>query len=300
MNLECDDGTNTISAQHSLTAPPPPAKTIRVGDRVKLACSSCRRDNKKCDDQRPCSRCIARSQECIQATRVPKLVKLRCEGCRADNRQCEESRPCKPCLESARECITLPRKGRGQGGRVKAACMACRRDKIRCDGDRPCTSCVKKGCPCVERPCQTCLQEGTADGDCNHRRRAGGSISDAVKETVIHTEPFYQRVLGPFHPPQSADQLEESSPRPPQWALFAPGPHSHPLHPMYPTLIPQPQYYFPPQPLPGHLIQLPFPMMPNSTFIPGPSSQPSMPYNEPQVVPEIYPMLASSSNHIPE
>ena len=182
---------------------------------------------------------------------------------------------------------------------------------------RPCTSCVKKGCPCIERPCKTCLQEGITDGDCNHRRRDGGLVPDTVKgmftnapqkvadslmissfafaDTVIQTEPFYQRVLGPFHPPQSADQ--ESSPRPPQWALFAPGPHSHPLHPMYPTLIPQPQYYFPPQPVPGHLIHLPFPIMPNSTFIPGPDSQASIPYNVPQVMPENHPMPTSSSSH---
>lgn len=173
---------------------------------------------------------------------------------------------------------------------------------------RPCTSCVKKGCPCVERPCNTCLQEGTTDGDCNHRMRGGGLVNTAkgmspnapqvtdslipsFPDTVIQTEPFYQRVLGPFHPPQSAEQ--DTSPRPPQWALFAPGPHSHPLHPMYPTLIPQPQYYFPPQPVPGHLIQLPFPMMPNSTFIPGPNSHPTMPL----VIPENHAMPASSSSH---
>jgi len=141
MNLECTDGT-TLSVQHPLTPPLPSGKSNRVGDRVKLACSSCRRDNKKvlapplflsavhrnpcylnlwkCDDQRPCSRCIARSQECIPTNRGPKLAKLRCEGCRADNGQCEESRPCKPCLESSRQCVTVPRKGRGQGGRVKA------------------------------------------------------------------------------------------------------------------------------------------------------------------------------------
>ena len=64
---------------------------------------------------------------------------------------------------------------------------------------------------------------------------------------------------------------------------------------MYPTLIPQPQYYFPPQPVPGHLVQLPFPM--NSTFIPGPNSQPSIPYNVPLVIPENHPMPASSISH---
>ena len=45
MNLECTDGATT-SAQHPLI-PPSSGKPSRVGDRVKLACSGCRRDNKK-------------------------------------------------------------------------------------------------------------------------------------------------------------------------------------------------------------------------------------------------------------
>ena len=76
--------------------------------------------NDQCDDQRPCSRCIARSEECIHVARGPKLVKLRCEGCRADNKRCEDSRPCKFCVEGGKECIAVPRKGRGHGTRVKA------------------------------------------------------------------------------------------------------------------------------------------------------------------------------------
>ena len=74
----------------------------------------------KCDDHRPCSRCVARSEECVHVSRGPKLVKLRCEGCREDNKRCEESRPCKYCVENLKECIVVPRKGRGHGTRVKA------------------------------------------------------------------------------------------------------------------------------------------------------------------------------------
>jgi hypothetical protein len=46
MNLECTDG-GTITIQPPLTPPHPSGKSNRVGDRVKLACLSCRRDNKK-------------------------------------------------------------------------------------------------------------------------------------------------------------------------------------------------------------------------------------------------------------
>lgn len=74
----------------------------------------------QCDDQRPCSRCIARSEECVHVGRGPKLVKLRCEGCREDNKRCEDPRPCKYCVESNKPCVLVPRKGRGHGTRVKA------------------------------------------------------------------------------------------------------------------------------------------------------------------------------------
>jgi len=143
MQLDCRDETTTPNLRPS-TPPVAPRSVRGSADRAKLACSSCRRDNKKCDDQRPCSRCISRSEECVHVGRGPKLVKLRCEGCREDNKRCEDSRPCKHCVESRRPCIPVPRKGRGHGTRVKAACMNCRRDKIRCDGVRPCASCVRK------------------------------------------------------------------------------------------------------------------------------------------------------------
>ena len=74
----------------------------------------------QCDDHRPCSRCVARGEDCIHVSRGPKLVKLRCEGCREDNKRCEESRPCKYCVEDEKECIVVPRKGRGHGTRVKS------------------------------------------------------------------------------------------------------------------------------------------------------------------------------------
>ncbi|KAI0061006.1 hypothetical protein BV25DRAFT_823473 [Artomyces pyxidatus] len=106
------------------------------GERAKLACKSCRRDNKKCEDQRPCGRCVMRGEECVHVARGPKLVKARCQMCRETNRRCEDPRPCKYCVERACECIDPPRKGKGHGTRVKAACTNCRHDKVRCDGNR--------------------------------------------------------------------------------------------------------------------------------------------------------------------
>jgi len=168
MQLDCRDETTTPNLRPS-TPPVAPRSVRGSADRAKLACSSCRRDNKKCDDQRPCSRCISRSEECVHVGRGPKLVKLRCEGCREDNKRCEDSRPCKHCVESRRPCIPVPRKGRGHGTRVKAACMNCRRDKIRCDGVRPCASCVRKHYECVDRACKACSNDGKT-ASCTHRK----------------------------------------------------------------------------------------------------------------------------------
>ena len=87
----------------------------------------------QCDDQRPCSRCVVRGEECVHVGRGPKLVKLRCEGCRQENRKCEDARPCKQCIEQGRECVSVQRKGRGHGTRVKAVSSFCPLFSNRCD-----------------------------------------------------------------------------------------------------------------------------------------------------------------------
>ncbi|EIM86804.1 uncharacterized protein STEHIDRAFT_147278 [Stereum hirsutum FP-91666 SS1] len=119
-------------------------------ERAKLACRSCRRDNKKCDNGRPCGRCVARNEECVKVGRGPKQVKVRCQGCRETNQRCEDERPCRFCVATRVECFDPPRKGTGHGVRVKSACKNCRRDKVRCDGERPCVSCRRKGLTCID------------------------------------------------------------------------------------------------------------------------------------------------------
>ncbi|KAF8075108.1 hypothetical protein FPV67DRAFT_1409225, partial [Lyophyllum atratum] len=178
MNLDCvEEATSHVLRQDS---PVTPARAMRANptDRAKLACTNCRRDNKKCEDQRPCSRCVARGEQCVHVGRGPKLVKLRCEVCRQDSKRCEDARPCRYCVENNKQCITQPRKGRGHGTRVKASIYTLRRrDKIRCDGVRPCASCVRKGLDCVERACKTCSREGRA-ADCTHRKAQAAALSE--------------------------------------------------------------------------------------------------------------------------
>ncbi|KAG6865091.1 hypothetical protein C0991_005193 [Blastosporella zonata] len=63
------------------------AKAMRAttaAERAKLACTNCRRDNKKCDDQRPCSRpcasCVRKGMECIERA---------CKDCSREGRAAE-------------------------------------------------------------------------------------------------------------------------------------------------------------------------------------------------------------------
>ncbi|TDL26679.1 hypothetical protein BD410DRAFT_715691 [Rickenella mellea] len=165
MQLACvDDATATPMKPDPALKASMRGSRGRTIERAKLACLACRRDNKKCDDQRPCTRCQARSEECIHVQRGPKVVKLRCKACRRENRKCEDHRPCKFCTETNEPCSDVPRKGRGHGTRVKTACMNCRRDKIQCGTERPCKGCVRRGYDCVDRTC-TCFQKGTGQ-DC--------------------------------------------------------------------------------------------------------------------------------------
>ncbi len=89
-HLVCEDEVSSPVARHEVVPPtmPPP---VRTGERAKLACLACRRDNKKCGDQRPCARCISRSEECIHVNRGPKIVKSRCQACRDQNRKVRTS-----------------------------------------------------------------------------------------------------------------------------------------------------------------------------------------------------------------
>ncbi|KAI0272490.1 hypothetical protein BC834DRAFT_856998 [Gloeopeniophorella convolvens] len=146
LRLECADDPLPAKSPTALHLQDKPS------ERAKLACKNCRRDNKKCEDQRPCGRCVLRGDECIHVARGPKLVKVRCQFCREANRRCEDVRPCRYCAARGGECVDPPRKGKGHGTRVKAACVKCRQDKVRCDGQRPCVSCDRKGFVCQDRP----------------------------------------------------------------------------------------------------------------------------------------------------
>lgn len=180
LRLDCSDDPKlglTMMAE-------PAAKALC--DRAKTACLACRRDNKKCEDQRPCARCVARSEPCVHVSRGPKMVKVRCQSCRETNKRCEDARPCHLCSDTGKECFDLPRKGKGHGTRVKAACTNCRRDKVRCDGDRPCLSCYRKDFVCRDRFLE--LKENQSGSDWGLNRPADPDVHRHTLSDILCPE----------------------------------------------------------------------------------------------------------------
>ncbi|KAJ7654480.1 hypothetical protein DFH06DRAFT_1329755 [Mycena polygramma] len=86
--LNCTEESSSVH-----TAPPPIDPDPVSPERARAACQNCRNDSKKCDNQRPCTRCVARSETCVPFPRGTKQTKTRCEGCRKRNIRCEDARP---------------------------------------------------------------------------------------------------------------------------------------------------------------------------------------------------------------
>ncbi|KAJ7696560.1 hypothetical protein B0H17DRAFT_1053679 [Mycena rosella] len=212
--------------------PPSPAALAAASERVKAACKNCKNDNKKCDNQRPCERCVARHEPCVPLERAPKQSRLRCEGCRKQNVRCDDARPCQNCITSGTECVNLARQGRGCGTRVKAACIRCRRTKIRCDGARPCGSCSRRGSECVEQACKRCARNGL--DTCTHHPRGEHRLGNLESENPVpndseapSTSSVDPALLPP--PPPPASTLHRPYYRMP-WPVSEPSMFA-PLHP---------------------------------------------------------------------
>eukprot|EP00960_Hanusia_phi_P072314 767758-Hanusia_phi.AAC.1 len=80
---------------------------------VLRACGNCRRLKTKCDNTRPCSRCLARgiASTCADwAKDKPesrKQVSKACEPCRRLKERCDDERPCKRCCKRGRSHLCV-------------------------------------------------------------------------------------------------------------------------------------------------------------------------------------------------
>ncbi|KAJ6515036.1 hypothetical protein C8R47DRAFT_1089681 [Mycena vitilis] len=245
--IRCDRKELNCTEEPSSThaAPPPVDPDPVAPERARAACQNCRNDSKKCDNQRPCTRCVARSETCVPFPRGAKPTKTRCEGCRKRNIRCEDARPCQSCVTSGTDCVSLIRQGRGCGPRVKAACINCRRSKVRCDGTRPCPGCTRRGLQCQEQLCKRCAQVGLAE--CTHRAMLNQQNSEDeiwggpneptpstsnTDSTPSHPQPSPSTSAFPHQNftvswPHSGSAPMAAPPEPPRYA-FMPTPAPHP------------------------------------------------------------------------
>ncbi|KAF9047072.1 hypothetical protein BDZ89DRAFT_1058133 [Hymenopellis radicata] len=113
-----------------------------------MACLGCRSDNKKCDTQRPCTRCVIKGKACEPGEKGIKSSKLRCDACRKGNKKCGDDRPCALCIKNGQPCKQNEKRKGGHGTRIKQACSNCRRGKIKCDQDFPCGPCDRNNYEC--------------------------------------------------------------------------------------------------------------------------------------------------------
>ncbi|EKX42043.1 hypothetical protein GUITHDRAFT_141516 [Guillardia theta CCMP2712] len=92
--------------------------------RAAKACEGCRRRKLRCDDGRPCGRCMEDLQECVEEDasarkrRRPSREETSgkpCDHCRESGLWCEETRPCWRCVIAGLSCTDKGEGGQGGG-----------------------------------------------------------------------------------------------------------------------------------------------------------------------------------------
>mmetsp|Transcript_26300 Transcript_26300/g.86418 ORF Transcript_26300/g.86418 Transcript_26300/m.86418 type:complete len:406 (+) Transcript_26300:95-1312(+) len=165
---------------------------------VSRACEPCRRKKLKCEDTRPCSRCVRKGTMCSgpmlsadvieddnqkvkgghvkgeafaigenkflpfnesHLNRRRVQVAQACVPCKRSKVKCDDVRPCSRCVKEGPVMIRACSQGLGSlegfqahvvsarpvGRRVPSSCERCRRSKLKCDMERPCRNCVSHG-----------------------------------------------------------------------------------------------------------------------------------------------------------
>ena len=155
----------SISSLLSMEAPSP--------SRLFAACEECRRSKTRCNDERPCSRCIrvGRADACSNESRSSAFgpwsfdLKLKrravkaCKNCQVKKIKCGDSRPCAQCYGIGVPChddnewssgSTEPFLVQRKREQVLQACESCRKSRLKCDEQRPCTRCERRQELCVD------------------------------------------------------------------------------------------------------------------------------------------------------
>ena len=108
----------------------------RVRHTISDACAACRRSKVKCDDTKPCSRCIKHDwqDKCVTWRHLPPVMS------HAETAAAVEG---EPSPEPGSPIGASSAQKRRRTISTSTACNACRISKVKCDEQKPCKRCIK-------------------------------------------------------------------------------------------------------------------------------------------------------------
>ncbi|EKX47226.1 hypothetical protein GUITHDRAFT_162811 [Guillardia theta CCMP2712] len=179
---------------------------------TKRACDSCRRSKVKCEDMRPCTRCVRNGQGDL------------CSGSATDAEIAHDKEESSIMEAKRNNSVSstdslLPMDGfdsqlteiKAKRCRVakKMACDTCRRSKVRCDTERPCSRCVGLG---QESMCMSSLGEvndkkSPTDLSAHVSEEPKVPTFSAVLNADAHKPSSWHKVV---HPVQISNPFEEA------------------------------------------------------------------------------------------
>lgn len=125
---------------------------------IAEACLSCRQSKVKCDETKPCSRCIKHDMECTvwreaevassngASSTPPSSEKVLSSPSHDSTASTASSSPVNPAPRSltASGGGQRPAQRRPVRNCIADACTECRKSKVKCDETKPCSRCIKQ------------------------------------------------------------------------------------------------------------------------------------------------------------
>jgi len=146
---------------------------------VSFACACCAHAKAKCDDKRPCSRCIRLHREEL------------CVDVAVKKGQQEQEEAVAPTTE-AKSVDTAGRKRASRIDKFQTrgfACQACWTAKVFCDRQRPCSRCAGRSLCCSDRPGVTPIDEESS-------KLVVAPAKAAAQEAANHMVPTAAALVG--------------------------------------------------------------------------------------------------------
>lgn len=111
--------------------------------RTEATCQPCINNHRRCNEEDPCDKCIARGIECYRpAKRTGVPFEEKCGTCVGRRRKCNGEMPCDTCIADNKNC-------KPQGWQEMPKCNSCAGKGLDCDRKWPCARCVKEKRACA-------------------------------------------------------------------------------------------------------------------------------------------------------